>query len=73
MALNEYPTYTVRAIADGVILSDLTGGDWESAKDAYAALEKFYVNAPDSSTVSGITLQLFNEQTNYVEYEVTFI
>lgn len=73
MALNEYPTYTVRAMADGAILSDLTGGDWESAKDAYAALEKFYVNLPDSFDAQGVTIQLFNEQTDYVEYEVTFI
>lgn len=65
-------TFTVRAMCDGAILSDLTGGDWEAAKDAYAALEKFYLNLPDSALASGITLQLFNEQTDYVEYEVTF-
>lgn len=72
MTGTDFPTYTVRAMSDGAILSDLAGGDWESAKGAYAALEMFYLNAPDSSSVSGITLQPFNEQTDYVEYELTF-
>ncbi|QDK03247.1 hypothetical protein SEA_DEJAVU_121 [Microbacterium Phage DejaVu] len=72
MTITETPTYTVRAMADGMILSDLTGGDWESAKSAYAALERYYLNLPDASLATGVTLQLFTESTGYVEYEVTF-
>lgn len=66
------PLYTVRVIEDGRIVSDLTGGDWESSKTAYDALEKFYLNAPNSSDVEGITLAMFAEAGGTVIREVTF-
>lgn len=66
------PLYTVRAAWEGAILSDLTGGDWESAKEAYDALEKFYLNVPDATLSEGVTLQLFAEADGTVVREVTF-
>lgn len=72
MTNTEIPTYTVRAMADGALLSELRGGDIVSAETAYHALESFYLNVPDSSLASGISLQMFRESDDFVELEVTF-
>jgi len=72
MSTTGYTTYTVRALSDGIALSDLNGGDWHSATTAYEALESFYLNLPDSALASGITLQMFRESDDVVEREVTF-
>ncbi|QRI45055.1 hypothetical protein QEH45_gp66 [Microbacterium phage Shocker] len=66
------PTYTVRTIWEGELLSEKTGLDYEDATDLFESEEKFYLNLPDSHRAAGTTIQMFRESDGHIEREVTF-